>query len=65
MASSAQLRDVGGGEGEVIQVGLGVGPGCDDVCELASCVPGEMVWHQQKREYSSCDCRDNISTQLF
>ena len=33
-ASSAQLR--GGDGGEVIYVGSGVGPGCGDVCELAS-----------------------------
>jgi len=42
VASSAQLTDDGGAV-EVIRVGLGVGPGCGDICELASCVPGEMV----------------------
>ena len=40
-ASSAQLKDVGGGE--AIQMGLGVGLGCGDICELASWVLGKMV----------------------
>ena len=33
MASSAQLRDMGG---EGVQMGLGIGLGCGNVCELAS-----------------------------
>src|SRR6266699_3444324 len=43
VASSAQLRD-DGGVGVVIRVGSGVGTGCGDVCELASCIPRGVVW---------------------
>ncbi len=40
--SSAQLR--GGDGGEVIRTGLGIGPGCGDVCELVYRVPRRVVW---------------------
>ncbi len=40
--SSAQLR--GGDGGEVIRMGLGIGPEVGDVCELVSCVPRGVVW---------------------
>ena len=39
--SSAQLRGRDGGE--VMRMGSGVGPGCGDICELASCVPRGVV----------------------
>ena len=40
-ASSAQLKDMGGGE--VVRIGSGIGLECDVVCELVSRVPGELV----------------------
>ena len=40
IASSAQLRDVGG---EGVQMGLGIGLGCGNVCELASRVLTAVV----------------------
>jgi hypothetical protein len=42
---SAQLRGGDGGEviPSLIRTGLRVGPGCSEVCELASWVLGELV----------------------